>query len=283
MIQMQNMSFQYKPALPVLENISVDFKAGHVYGLLGLNGAGKTTLMKIAAGVRFPKKGSCKTMGFESKNRKREMLEDLYLLTQEFRIQGKHRIIDIVLNEIAPFYPRFSMDNFHEYMRRFGVVEKLPINKLSFGEMRIVEICCAMAAGTRLLLLDEPTNGLDIPSRDIFRTIASSRCCDDCCMIISTHQIKDVEKLVDSVAILHDHKILLCDDLFQLSTRIGVSLETTEPTRDSLIYKEKAIGGWITMKAVNNPMGESLDLEVLFKAIISEPDKLADAIKGGKI
>lgn len=274
MIQMKDVGFQYKKGTPVLKDISVNFEPGHVYGLLGLNGAGKTSLMKLVVGAQFSKTGVCTTLGYNAMQRDRRMLEDLFFLPQELQLTGNNRALDIVLREVAPFYPCFSKELFLKYLQQFGITHDGCLNKLSYGERRIVEICAALAARTSLVLLDEPTNGLDIPRRDIFRKIAASCCNDDCCMMISTHQIKDVENLVDSIVILHDHTIILCEDLFKLSTHLRISHEAEEPLANTLIYKEKSIGGWLTVHEQENPAGESMDLEVLFKAAISAPEKL---------
>jgi len=279
MVALKDVEFSYKRGVHVLQGISAEFEGGHVYGLLGLNGAGKTTLMKIIASAFFPKAGSCRTLGSDVAKRDRRMLEDMYILGQDPQLTGRGGAAETVTQQIAPFYPRFDTGFLEEGLRQFGVPAKARINKLSHGERRIVEVCAALSANTRLLLLDEPTNGLDIPSRDVFRRVVASWCSDERCMVVSTHQVKDIESLVDRIAVLHDHRIVLCEDLFRISERVAVSLESTEPDGDSLIHKEKSPGGWVAVREKPNQSGDSIDLEILFKATIAASGRLVRAIE----
>ena len=109
----------------------------------------------------------------------------------------------------APFYPLFNEEQFYSYLDLLDVNDKGKLNTLSFGQQKKFIIAFALACNTRILLLDEPTNGLDIPSKIKFRKLIASVFTGDKMIFISTHQIRDLDNLIDNVIIVDNGELLL--------------------------------------------------------------------------
>ena len=190
------------------QNLSLTLGEGMICGLLGRNGAGKSTLLYLMMGLLRPKKGCVEVDGMRADRKQSLMLQEMFLVPEEFALP-KMRLNDY-LKTIRPLYPRFSDELLGRCLREFGLPENPSLGSLSMGQKKQVLICVALAAQTKYLLMDEPTNGLDILSKSIFRKVVVSGMTDDKMILISTHQVHDVEKLLDHVVIL-DHSRVLFD------------------------------------------------------------------------
>jgi ABC-2 type transport system ATP-binding protein len=197
MIYIENLNFRYKRRPVLFDGMNLSLNSGRIYGLLGRNGAGKTTLLKIMMGMLFPKGGACRVLGYESRKRQPAMLADMMFVPEEFYAPEMtiRRYVDLY----APFYPAFSRDQFRVYLDELELTDGEHFNSFSLGQKKRAVLAFALAENTRVLLLDEPTNGLDIPAKAQFRRMLASVVADDKCVIISTHQVRDVEKLIDAV------------------------------------------------------------------------------------
>jgi len=207
MIQLQNLEFSYSKKASLLSNLTLQLEAGRIHGLLGKNGEGKSTLLKLISGLVFPTLGQIEVMGFEPQKRQPEMLQEIFFLPEE--LPQLTLTVENYEKVYAPFYPNFSSTQFNEYLKEFDVdLKNSMLNKLSHGQKKKVMIAFGLAANTKLLLMDEPTNGLDIPSKGQFRRMVASAVNDDRCLIISTHQVRDLDSLIDSIIIMDGHEIV---------------------------------------------------------------------------
>ena len=193
MISIDNLSFAYKKK-PVFDGLNLEFKAGHVYGLLGRNGTGKTSLLRNIAGLLFPKKGSITVNGCTPSKRLPIFLEDVFMVPEEFYLPDIP--IATYIKNYAPFYPRFDNDKFNKYISVFEIPADSTLQNMSYGQKKKVLLAFAVATNARVLLMDEPTNGLDIMSKSQFRKILAEALDEERCIIISTHQVKDLENLL---------------------------------------------------------------------------------------
>ena len=201
MIQLQNISFQYAgSAAPVFSQFSLSLPVGRIYGLLGPNGSGKSTLLYIMMGLLHPSEGLALVDTHDASRRERSLLQDLYIVPEEFELPPM-TLADYV-DTYRPFYPRFSQEVLSQCLQEFCLPESLHISRLSMGQKKKVLMAFALACGTRYLLMDEPTNGLDITSKKQFRRVIASNMTDERTIIIATHQVHDVEQLLDHVLIL---------------------------------------------------------------------------------
>jgi ABC-2 type transport system ATP-binding protein len=214
MIYLDNIQFGYGKQ-KLFADLSLHLEAGHVYGLLGENGAGKTSLLKMMSGLVFPKSGQCRVLNQEPRQRKPSLMRQLYFVADEPHLPNTtaRKFAEIY----GVFYEKFDMPLFLNYLRELQVLPDQKLEKMSFGQRKKVVIAFALATNTPLLLMDEPTNGLDIPSKSVFRKLVAGAMTDARCIVISTHQVRDLDTLIDNVLVLHHGKIIYQENLNALA------------------------------------------------------------------
>lgn len=269
MITLESIHFAYKRNKPVLDNVSLELSPGRVYGLLGKNGEGKTTLLNILSGQLFPDDGICKVLNEVPSERKVNFLRQIFILPEEITLP------DVTAIEYgrmyAPFYPTFSEEIWKACFESFEVETDKRLSKMSLGQRKKVAISLALAVHTPLLLMDEPTNGLDIPSKTVFRKLLASFTEGDQTVIISTHQVRDLESLIDSVLILDNKNILLNSTLEEITERLFFRLVTPE---EKVLYSEPSAGGLLGVGEHNKTEETPVSLELLFQAVTQNPREI---------
>ncbi len=270
MIQIEDLCFNYDARRPVFENLSISLLPGSIYGLLGENGAGKSTFLKIIAGLAFPKRGTINVMGYRPKDRKPDFLEQLFIVPEQFTLPNLTPKSYAKL--YAPFYANFDAAYFASLLGEFEIPENHKLSALSYGQRKKVLISFALATQTRLLLMDEPTNGLDIPSKSQFRRVIAAAHTNDRCFIISTHQLRDLNSLMDSLIVLAERKILINHSIDNL-TRLLQFRTTLTPAPEAL-YTEQSLTGYHSILPNTTGTDSLLDTELLFKALLSEKSEI---------
>ncbi|MBR1726860.1 MAG: ABC transporter ATP-binding protein, partial [Muribaculaceae bacterium] len=216
MLQITNLSFAYrKSQRELFHDFSLDLQPGNVYGLLGKNGAGKSTLIYLMTGLLTPASGQVTLDGIDVRRRLPQTLSDLFLVPEEFELP--HTTLSQFVKINAPFYPNFSADDMNRYLDTFEMEHDCKLQSLSMGQKKKVFMSFALATNTRVLIMDEPTNGLDIPSKSQFRKIVASGMSDDKTMLFSTHQVRDIEQVLDHVTIIDQSRVLLNASLAEVS------------------------------------------------------------------
>ena len=210
MIKIENLSFNYGPKKPLFDQLNLTLPYGNIYGLLGKNGAGKSTLLKMMAGLLFPQKGKLDVVGFHPNERHPEFLQEVYFVSEEFELPSLS--MEQFVRMYSPFYPRFNHLLFDEYLYEFKLPRQQKLPNMSYGQKKKFILAFGLATDCKLLILDEPTNGLDIPSKSQFRKIVASAIHEERSFIISTHQIRDMENLIDPIIILDEGKIVFFQD-----------------------------------------------------------------------
>ena len=275
MITINNLSFSYGRK-PLFTGLQLDVPPGNIYGLLGMNGAGKTTLLKLIAGQLFRRSGETTVLGYDPVKRHPDMLADIFYLPEEFYLPNMNTATFLKLN--VPFYPKFDQAAFDRYISEFALDINQKISDYSYGQKKKFLLSFGLASNTSLLILDEPTNGLDIPSKTQFRRTVASALTEERSFIISTHQVRDMENLINPVIILHNGVIVLNESLEAVSEHVSISLEAEEPLDADVIYTEKVPGGYsVVRKNSEGDFESALDLETLFNAVIASPA----SFKGG--
>lgn len=273
MIQFRNLSFGY-PGKPLLfQNLHLTLSKGHIYGLLGKNGAGKSTLLKNITGLCFPVKGACTIHGKHVSGRPVDLLEDLYFIPEEIYVPDLTPARFV--SSTAPFYPAFNEAEFYKYMDEFEVPRHDVLSKLSFGQQKKAIIAFGLATNTSLLVLDEPTNGLDIPSKVQFRKIIASALTEERCMIISTHQVRDLDSLIDTLVVLHKQEIVLNKSLYEISEKLTFT-SLTDTAGKQILYAEESVKGKQVIMPNIAGTNSRVDMELLFNAIISGNNSLVE-------
>ena len=276
MVNVQNVTFSYTKRAELLSNLSLTLETGRIHGLLGKNGEGKSTLLKLISGLDFPKSGSIETLGFNPTKRNPDMLQEIFFLPEEL----PQLALSIANYEkvYAPFYPNFSTEQFNAYLKEFDITDKTSkLNKLSHGQKKKVFIAFGLATNTKLLLMDEPTNGLDIPSKGQFRRMVASAIDENRCLIISTHQVHDLDSLIDSIIVMEKHEIVFNQPIENITKKLLFRVADRNEKDESVIYSEDTLRG--LYQVCENTTGEEskLDIELLFNAILTDNNRIQKA------
>ena len=269
MITLKELSFSYSRKKEVLDRINLEVGSGHICGLLGKNGEGKTTLLNLLSGQIFPDHGSCLVLEEIPAERNARFLQQIFLLPEEISMPEVTAIEYIKM--YAPFYPTFRDDICKACVESFEINLSDRLSKMSQGQRKKVAITLALAAHTPLLLMDEPTNGLDIPSKATFRRLVASLIDDNQTVIISTHQVRDLESLIDTVLILDQRQILLNKTLNEIGEKLYFGPLLPE---EKALYSEPTPQGTIGVTAREDKEETAVSLELLFNAAITYPKEI---------
>lgn len=280
MLQINDLTFSYRRhSQPVLEKFDMSLESGGIYGLLGPNGAGKSTLLYLIAGALKPDSGNVMFKEINTRRRLPMTLNDIFLVPEEFTLPAVS--LDKFLKINAPLYPRFSFEDMKRNLSMFDLDTDLRLDALSMGQKKKVFMCFALSCNTSLLLMDEPTNGLDIPGKSSFRRFVAESMNDDRIFIISTHQVRDIELLLDHVIVMNNRRVLLNKKIVDILRQLRfIHGATPEQIKDA-IYSMPTLGGMsVIMPADGNEDDETeLDLEMLFDYALNNPVSLNAFLK----
>lgn len=281
MIHVRDLEFRYGTH-PLFSRLDLDIRGGAIHGLLGLNGAGKTTLLRLLAGQLFPVDGIIDVLGFTPAQRKPGFLSEIFFVPDEFSLPDLTGTQYIKM--LSPFYPRFDLATCNRLCREFEVDSERKLTEHSFGQKKKFLLAFGLATMTSILVMDEPTNGLDIPSKTQFRRTVAAAITPQRCFIISTHQVRDLENLIDPIIIVHNGKIVFNQNVEDIGARFSMSHDYGPQAPEGTLYSEKIPGGWVSVH--ETPAGthdQPLDLETLFNAVIANPTAFTKSHASGGI
>jgi ABC-2 type transport system ATP-binding protein len=277
MLQIEDLSFSYNQKQALFDELSLTLPSGNIYGLLGKNGAGKTTLLKIICGLLFPKHGKLKVLELQPKDRFPQFLSEVFLIPEEFNLPALN--LECFVRLYSPFYPRFNHSLFNDYIYEFRIPREQKLTTMSYGQKKNFLLSFGLATDCRLLLLDEPTNGLDIPSKSQFRKIVANAVHEERSFIISTHQVRDMENLIDPIIILDEGKIIFFQDYERISKRLFIFKQAEIPDEREVLYYESSLGGYTVVKENINNTESRMNLEILFNAVTGNKQKISKLFK----
>ncbi len=262
MIKISNLAFSYGPK-EVLRNISMTLEPGRIYGLLGENGVGKTTLLTLLCGLKKSHRGTIDADGHNPYSREADFLASLYYLPDEVAPIGERA--ELWAGYTGMFWPGFSLDKFRELMSLFETDPRQKMNTMSAGQLKKTYISFGLACSTPYLLMDEPTNGLDIPSKSQFRSAILKYTREDATIVISTHQVRDLENVIDPIIILDRQDVLLNASLESISGKLFFDYGTT--LHPDSLYSEQLPGGFIQVYPNSTGEESKVNIEALFNAV----------------
>ena len=266
MIEANNISFKYAGGSHlVFEDFSLKLEQSNIYGLLGKNGTGKSTLLYLISGLLRPQTGSVCYDGIATCKRYPETLSEMFLVPEEFELPAIPLQEYVKINQ--PFYPRFSHEVLESCLKDFELSTDVKLNALSMGQKKKVFMAFALATNTKLLLMDEPTNGLDIPSKSQFRKVIAQYMTEDRTLIISTHQVHDVESLLDHILILSPQKLLLNASVAEIQEKYTFEYRTPSEMDDSLYAEPSLQGNAVVAPRKADSPETQVNLELLFNAV----------------
>lgn len=274
MITVENLSFLYRKSKhAVLHDFSLSLEKGRVYGLLGKNGAGKSTLLYLMSGLLTPKSGKVVYHDVDVRRRLPITLQDMFLVPEEFDLPPVSLISYIELN--SPFYPRFSKEDMVKYLHYFEMDINIDLGALSMGQKKKVFMSFALATNTSLLLMDEPTNGLDIPGKSQFRKFIASGMTDDKTILISTHQVRDIDKVLDHVLIMDNSRVLLNESTMSICDKLFFTESENRELLQSSLFSTPSIQGNFLLLPNESGEDSEINLELLFNATLAVPERIS--------
>lgn len=229
------------------------------------------------AGLLFPEKGIIDVMGFQPKDRFPSFLQEIYLITEECQLPCV--TMSGFVQMYSPFYPRFNHNQLNYYIGEFQLPHSQKLTEMSYGQKKKFLLSFGLATDCKLLILDEPTNGLDIPSKSQFRKVVASAITEERSFIISTHQVRDMENLIDPIIILDEGKVVFFEDYMSITEKLAFTKEKQLPEDENLIYTEQGLGGRTVVKENKNNEETHLNLETLFKAVVGNKEKIQKLFK----
>ena len=271
MVDIKNLSFSYGSNV-VLENISLHLEEGRIYGLLGENGVGKTTLLTLLCGLKKTETGAISIDGHDPYKRQPSLLQTIYYLPDE--VMPYNQTGSRFARFAGRFWPGFEMDKFLKIMHEFETDPEKKMNKMSAGQLKKTYIAFALACNTKYLFMDEPTNGLDIPSKSQFRKAVGLYTPEDSTIVISTHQVRDLENIIDPIIILDRRDVLLNATIEEISEKLYFDYGTT--LHQGALYSEQLPGGFIQVLMNTEGLESKVNTEALFNAV----HRHKDLIKG---
>lgn len=271
MLYLDHVSYSYPGNFrPVVSDFSMDIHSGGIYGLLGANGSGKSTLLYLMSGLLRPAAGSVTFKGQETFKRLPSTMTDIFLVPEEIDLPAVTLDKYVALN--APFYEKFNRDEMNSYLEHFRLDPNIHLGRLSMGQRKKAFVAFALACNTSLLLMDEPTNGLDIPGKAEFRRAIVSAMRDDRTIIISTHQVRDLERVLDHVAIIDKSGVVLNSSIAAIQERLVFRFTTDPDEINGALWSMPVPGGYNVVRFRGEGVEETeVNLESLFELSFSNP------------
>lgn len=277
MIAFNNVSFGYSRKQALFKEFSLEIEKGEIYGLLGQNGAGKSTLLYLMSGLLLPDSGEILFKDKRVTKRLPSVLSDIFIVPEEFSLPSMSLEKYITMN--SPFYPKFSREEMNEYLRCFNMPEEIAsLHSLSQGQKKKVFMSFALATNTSLLIMDEPTNGLDILSKSQFRKFMALGMTEERTIIISTHQMRDVENLLEHIVIIDQSDILLDQTVSTIADKFCFveSSEVVDPSK--VLYSQPSLKGNSLLMENSDARETQVNLELLYNALMESRESVDKVI-----
>ena len=271
MIKIKDLAFSYGKT-PILKSITTTLEEGRIYGLLGENGVGKTTLLTLLCGLKKVCSGSITTDGENPFDRTPTLLQNQFYLPDE--VLPVAMKAECFAKERGAFWPDYDHSKFLEIMKEFENDPAKKMNQMSAGQLKKTYISLALACGCKYIFMDEPTNGLDIPSKTQFRSAIMKYTTDDSTIVISTHQVRDLENIIDPIIILDRQDVLLNATVEEITSKLYFDYGTQ--LHPESLYSEQLPGGFIQVYPNTTGEDSKINVEALFNAV----HKNKELIKG---
>ena len=238
-IEIKNLSKNYGKVC-ALDNVSVTFEEGKIFGLLGRNGAGKSTMLNCITGFIFPNSGSI-TLDGKNVIENDKALRQIYKTSEKTYYPDTMKVKEL-FKTTKSFYPDFDMDYALDISKQFGLDVTKKVKGLSTGFTSILKQVIALSVNTPFVFFDEPVLGLDANNRDLFYRLLIEKFSEKpFCAVISTHLIEEVSTIVENVIIVKNGKIIrntTCEELLQQ----GYTVSGSAAAIDEYIKGKKVIG-----------------------------------------
>ena len=279
-IEIKNLSKNYGKVC-ALDNVSVTFEEGKIYGLLGRNGAGKSTMLNCITGFIFPNSGSI-TLDGKNVIENDKVLRKIYKTSEKTYYPDTMKVKEL-FKTTKSFYPDFDMDYALDISKQFGLDVTKKVKGLSTGFTSILKQVIALSVNTPFVFFDEPVLGLDANNRDLFYRLLIEKFSEKpFCAVISTHLIEEVSTIVENVIIVKNGKIIrntTCEELLQQGYTVsGSAAAIDEYIKGKNVIGTDSLGGLKTAYIIGKAEKEvpngleitRLDLQKLFVKLTND-------------
>lgn len=267
MIHVQGLEFGYTRSRKVFRGLGLELGQGSIIGLLGRNGEGKTTLLKLLTGQLLRQSGQLEVLGHDPKRRQVSFLQQVYLLPEEVAVPSISIAKFFEVN--GAFYPSYDAALGRELLQIFSLSPEMNLKKISQGQKKKALIAFALALRVPLLLMDEPTNGLDIPSKSEFRRVLAQYTSEEQTIIISTHQVRDLEQIIDSVLVLEQGAIICQATVSEIASRLRFAPVQPGETSQPLYTEQSPLGLLGVFARGADEEAEDFSMELFFNALLA--------------
>lgn len=220
-LECQNLTKQYSGPFPALHQVNLSFPRGKIIGLLGPNGSGKSTLIKLASGLLTPTSGQLfingNTPGTATKAKVSYLPEKDYL--------PMWMNVNDILSYFSDFYEDFDMTKAHDMLQRLQLPLDMRLKAMSKGTLEKLQLVLVMSRNADLFLLDEPIAGVDPAARDYILDTIIGNYNENATIVISTHLIADIEKILDEIFFIGSGQIVLQGSVDELRATYGKSID----------------------------------------------------------
>ncbi len=279
MVTLDNIDFSYHRSVSFFRDVNLELKKGQVYGLLGRNGTGKTTLLKLISSQLRPQRGGCFVCGFNSKARSLEMLRSFFYVPETFRLPAMR--LKGFVDTYGCFYPNFNEVNFYTWIEKAGFDKRQKLSNMSLGQCKRVILMFALATEVPLLLLDEPLSGLDISTKSLVKKMLVESMNEERLIVISTHQIHDIQYLIDHLIVMEKANILYNRSIEDIVAAFSVVQRGVGVLEEDSVYMEEGFGDrtFLVPRRADD-RSDTIDLELLFKASVANPYGMLQVLDG---
>lgn len=273
MLSISNLSFAYSKKKRVISDFNLFIEPGSICGVLGPNGAGKSTLLYLIAGLLTPDAGS---VVFNNENTALHLpstLADIFIVPEEMEFPSVSLNKYVELN--SRFYPNFSIEDFNTAVELFEIDTSAKLSAMSMGQKKKALLSFALACNTSLLIMDEPTNGLDISGKSQFRRLMVNHLHSDRIILISTHQVRDIDTILDHIIILDHDSVVLNKSVADITSKLAFTHGNPSQPVNAFFSLQNTTGiSAIEPATLTNQT--DIDLEMLFEYARIHPDRLIE-------
>lgn len=221
LIEIQGLAKAYHTQTIAVNNLTVSIPQGKIIGLLGPNGSGKTTLIKMMTGLLTPTQGSISIDGKPVGPETKAMISYL----PEINYLSSNITIAYAISYFNDFYSDFSKEKAYEMLSILNLNANNRLKNLSKGTQEKILLILVMSRNAKLYILDEPIAGVDPAARDYILETIISNYSDNATVIISTHLIADIEKILDDVIFIKEGKVVLTSTVDSIRDEKGKSVD----------------------------------------------------------
>ncbi len=215
-----NLCKNYGP-LKALDNVNLTIEKGRIVGLLGTNGSGKTTLIKIINELLVPSSGEILINGNKPGVESKKIIS--YLPERTYLPDDKK--VKEIINYFEDFYKDFNKERALKLLKELDISEESKLKQLSKGTREKVQLVLVMSRDADLYVLDEPIGGVDPVARDKILDLILKNFKEGASILISTHLIADIERILDDVIFINQGKIILTSSADELRNKYNTSVE----------------------------------------------------------